>query len=266
MARLLEDPAVTADSGLAQAVFLPGILMPASVRYAPLIGLLAPAATGVPKELAVYARESPPDDYSIQTEMEDLTRFLDEHELDRVHLYGHSAGGCVALAYTAEHPARVLSLALDEPASDFSNEDRALLEAQFPVRLADMPAADRMRAFVASLVREGVQLPTPPAAPSNAETAKRPRGLLAFEQAMYTYHLNVSALGQFTGPVYFSYGTFSSARWEEMSKRVCSWFPRCQVDRYEGLHHLNTSHQAEPARVAQALHRLWSDSRPVTDA
>jgi len=27
---------------------------------------------------------------------------------------------------------------------------------------------------------------------------------------------------------------------------------------YQGLHHLNTSHQAEPARVAAALRALWA--------
>jgi hypothetical protein len=30
-------------------------------------------------------------------------------------------------------------------------------------------------------------------------------------------------------------------------------FPDCTVERYEGCHHLNTSHQAEPERVAAAL-------------
>jgi hypothetical protein len=35
-------------------------------------------------------------------------------------------------------------------------------------------------------------------------------------------------------------------------------FPAVQVERYEGLHHLNTSHAAAPERVAAALEQLWT--------
>lgn len=245
------------DSERALAVFLPGILMPAFVRYAPLMDCLPPVVRAVPKELEVYAEDTPPEDYALRTELDGLTALLDRHGADKAHLYGHSAGASVALAYTAEHPDRVLSLALDEPASDFSDADRTTLKRQFPEDLADMPAADRMRAFAASLVRPEVELPVPPPPPAGPESAKRPAGLLAWEKAMYRHQIDTSALRWFAGPVYFSYGSLSSQRWEDMSARIASWFSRCRVERYEGLHHLHTSHQAEPTRVAQALHQLW---------
>lgn len=128
-------------------------------------------------------------------------------------------------------------------------------------RLEDLPAAERMRVFAHSLVRPGVQLP-PPAPPApGPESAKSPQGLLAFEAALYKHELNVSALRLFSGPVYFSFGSLSSLRWEQMSVRMSSWFPRCRVERYDGLHHLNTSHQAEPARVAHALRELWKETK-----
>ena len=38
-----------------------------------------------------------------------------------------------------------------------------------------------------------------------------------------------------------------------MGARLAGLFPDCTVERYEGCHHLNTSHQAEPERVAGAL-------------
>ena len=248
---------MTAGAAPPLAVLLPGILMPASVRYSPLIGALGPGVRTAPKELEVYAHDVPPDDYSVATELDGLSRFLDEQGVDRIHLYGHSAGASVALAYAAEHPERVLSLALDEPASDFSDEDRATLRELFPQRLEDLPVADRMRAFVTSVVRPDVQLSAPTPPPPGPESAKRPQGLLAFEKALYEHEMDVSALIRFLGPVYFSYGSLSSSRWEQMSVRVSSWFPRCRVERYDGLHHLNTSHQAEPVRVAHALHELW---------
>ena len=242
-------------------VMLPGILMPASVRYAPLIGALGPDVRATPRELEVYAQDLPPDDYSVVTELDGLARFLDEQGVDRVHLYGHSAGASVALAFTAIHSERVLSLALDEPATDFSEQDRAVLRDQFPQRLEDLPAAERMRVFVTSLVRPHVELSVPAPPPPGPESAKRPQGMLAFEKALYEHEMDISALVRFPGPVYFSYGSLSSSRWEQMSARVSSWFPRCRVERYDGLHHLNTSHQAEPTRVAHALHELWGEAK-----
>ncbi len=42
-----------------------------------------------------------------------------------------------------------------------------------------------------------------------------------------------------------------------MAERLTVVFRNIQVERYEGLHHFNTSHAAEPERMAAALHRLW---------
>lgn len=136
---------MTAGTSPPLAVLLPGILMPAFLRYAPLIDALGQDVRAVPKELEVYASDQPPDDYSITTELDGLDRFLDERGVDAAHLYGHSAEGSVALAYAAARPERVLSLAMDEPASDFSAEDRAALREQLPARLADLPVPERMR-------------------------------------------------------------------------------------------------------------------------
>ena len=252
---------MTASTAPPMAVLLPGILMPAIVRYAPLVAALGPGVRAVPRELEVYAHDALPDDYSMASEMAGLERFLDEQGVEGVHLYGHSAGASVALAFAAEHPRRVLSLALDEPASDFSHEDRLALREQFPQRLEDLPAAERMRVFARSLVQPGVHLPAPAPQAPGPESAKRPQGLLAFEAALYKHDLNVAALRLFSGPVYFSFGSLSSLRWEQMSVRVSSWFHRCRVERYDGLHHLNTSHQAEPARVAHALRELWKETK-----
>ena len=43
----------------------------------------------------------------------------------------------------------------------------------------------------------------------------------------------------------------------EVSYELEALFPDFTSELYEGLHHLNTSHQAQPARVADALRKLW---------
>jgi hypothetical protein len=118
--------------------------------------------------------------------------------------------------------------------------------------------AARMAAFAASLVRPDVQLPAPPPQPDGPEAAKRPAGVAAFEAALHTHELDAAGAARVTPAGYLSYGSLSSTRFEQMAARLAGRFPHWWVECYEGLHHLNTSHAAEPARVAARLHALWA--------
>jgi len=42
-----------------------------------------------------------------------------------------------------------------------------------------------------------------------------------------------------------------------MQQRLGGLFPDFTGEVFEGLHHLNTSHQAEPDRVATTLRQFW---------
>jgi pimeloyl-ACP methyl ester carboxylesterase len=237
-------------------VFLPGVLMPASARYARLVEALD-GRDAWPKDLELYAGDQPADDYGIDSEVAGLERFVTARGADRFHLYGHSAGGSIALAFAAEHGDRLLSLALDEPATDFSAEDQELISALWAGSLEDLTVPQRMQTFARAQVRPGVDLPPPPSGPPSPGMAARPAGLAATERAITGHQIDESALRGFAGPVYFSYGSLSNARWELMADRLTGVFRDIEVERYEGLHHLNTSHAAEPERVAAVLQRLW---------
>lgn len=248
------------------AVFLPGILMPASARYALLRSVLIDTRSTITKELEVYATPEPPPSYSLKAEVDGLNRFADDHALGRFHLYGHSAGGAIALAYVAEHTDRVVSLAVDEPASDFSDEDRHAIEVTLPETIGTLPVPERMALFARSLVRDGVELPAAQSPPVDSEMAKRPAGLIAFLRALRDHRLARDALRAFPGPVYYSYGSLSNERWETMARRLEREFHHCTVERFDGIHHLNTSHQAEPERVAVALQHLWTNAEAAGHA
>lgn len=234
----------------APAIFLAGILMPARLRYPALIERLGSDYDCRPKELEVYAGDEPPPDYSIDQEVAGLLQFADDAGLDRFHLYGHSGGGAVALAFVAVHPDRVRSLAVDEPASAFGAEDRAELAA------LDLDP----EGFLRMQLRPGVELPPRPAGEAPPWMAKRPAGIAAFAPALVAHRLPEDGYKRFEGPVYYSYGSLSAERWEEMAGRLGRAFRDYRAERYEGLHHLNTSHQAEPDRVAERLRDLWSRS------
>jgi hypothetical protein len=150
----------------------------------------------------------------------------------------------------------VISLALDEPATDFSEEDLASLEADLQ-RIAALPEAERTPAFLRIQLAAGVDLPAPPPGPPPPWMTLRPAGIDAFAKALPRYRIGDDVLRTYRGPVYYSHGSLSHPRWQTMRDRLALRFTDFRSDFYQGLHHLNTSHQQEPARVAAALRQLW---------
>src|SRR5207248_2955578 len=109
---------------------------------------------------------------------------------------------------------------------------------------------------------------TPVVAPLRSATSppwmtSRPAGVRALTTALKQHHVDPSSYRRYAAPVYFSHGTLSHPYWLSMRDRLAALFPDFTAERYDGLHHLNTSHQAEPARVAQALRRQWSRALAV---
>ena len=247
------------------AVFLPGILMPGHLRYGALLAALGSPQDAVVKELEVYAAEGPPGDDLLAAEVRGLDRFVAAHGMGRFHLYGYSFGATVALAYVAVHGEKVLSLALDEPASDFSDQDRRLLAAETP-DLDQLPQDQRVAAFARSVVRPGVTVPPAPPLPPE-QLAGVSAALTAAGRALRDHRVDQPRLRTYRGPVLVSHGSQSSARWQTMAARLAQTFPDCTVQRYEGAHHLHTGHQTQPDRVAATLRKLWDRAHsPVAAA
>ena len=64
----------------------------------------------------------------------------------------------------------------------------------------------------------------------------------------------------FRGPVHYSYGSLTAPRYLETAARLGRSFRDIATVRYEGLHHLHSAHQADPAAVARELRALWARS------
>ncbi len=246
-------------------ILLPGGIMPAQLRYGPLIEALGPGVQAVIKDLEVYAGPSIPAAYALETELDGISRKADESGFARFHLYGHSGGGAFALAYVAVHPERVLSLALDEPATDFSDEETAAI-AGLDQRMRQLPEEDAFAEFIRFSLRPGVQLPPSPPGPPPAWMANRPAGLEAIKTVFLKHRVDRERWRDFDGPVYYSYGSLSADSCELMRDRLSTFFAHFTSELYEGLHHFNTSHAAQPERVAAALRRLWSSVPGRPDA
>ena len=242
-------------------VFLPGIILPAAIRYEPLLRALGDSVHAVTKDLEVYAADAPSRDFSIQMEVDSVARAADGAGFERFHLYGHSGGGAVALAFAAAHTNRLLSLAVDEPAFDFLGDSGGNEDWLDIKRAASLQEPEAMRAFLGLQLAPGEPLPAPPDGPPPPWMKKRPAGIRAFVGAVASHHVDPAAYRAFHAPVYYSYGSRSHPRWTAMKDRLADVFENFTVERYDGLHHLNTSHQAEPDRVAAALKTLWASAR-----
>lgn len=240
---------------MSSCIFLPGIIAPAVVRYAPLFAELGDAIDARTKELDVYTLSPPRDDYGIEDEVEALFMCADRARLERFHLYGHSGGGAVALAFTAAHPQRVLSLALDEAAFDFSDEMRTELEGHMQLEpLLRQDPAQAMPQFMHMEVADGVEVAPPPGPPP---LPNRPAGIAALLRAFARAEIDYEALRRFERPVLYTRGGLSAKRYACSAARLGAVFQDFEEVVFDRLHHLNTSHQAEPARVALLLRALW---------
>jgi pimeloyl-ACP methyl ester carboxylesterase len=245
-------------------VFLPGGVLPAEPAYAALLQILGNRVDALAKDLEVYAKDRPPTDYGLGTEIAGILREADAHGLDQFHLVGYSGGGASALAFTAERSERLLSLALLEPA--WAGNDRTTAEEALWRRfqaLETLPPGEFMAGFMRLQLAPGVEPPPPPEGPPPPWMAKRPAGIRAFLDAFDNGDLNLDALRSFERPVYFALGGRSNPDYYgQMAERLASIFPDFTIETFPERHHFDPPHRIEPEHVADSLLALWQRSDP----
>ncbi|MSQ36900.1 MAG: alpha/beta fold hydrolase [Chloroflexi bacterium] len=241
-------------------VFLSGIgAGPAAVSYRSLFGELE--TTGlrlIAKDLEICATDPPQTSFTIRDEIDGIMRVDTGNAAGRMHLYGHSAGAAVALAFVAAYPERVATLAIDEPATDFSGEDLADPNWHEIERALALPPDDAMTAFLVAQLAPGVAPPR--MRPPRPGLAKRPL-VATFADAIRQHRIPRDRYAAYRGPVLYLYGSLSNQRWERMRERLARTFSDLMAERFAGLHHLNPPHVAEPARVARLLRTHWGRER-----
>ncbi|HST04220.1 MAG TPA: alpha/beta fold hydrolase [Chloroflexia bacterium] len=94
----------------------------------------------------------PPDDITIQTEIDDLEGLRKHFQLDSVAVLGHSWGGYLAMEYAIRHPDRVSHMILMNTGVA-SHEDYLLLQQELSRRKA--PYREELNALLASAAYKG---------------------------------------------------------------------------------------------------------------
>jgi pimeloyl-ACP methyl ester carboxylesterase len=235
-------------------------VLPAEPAYGALIEALGPDVEAVAKDLEVYATPEPPQDYSLELEIEGVLREADAHDWARFHLVGYSGGGAASLALAAARAERLASLALLEPAWagnwDLSPAEKALW-VQFD-RLEGLPVEQFMSTFMRLGLKPGVPLPAPPPGDPPPWMAKRPAGIRAIQGAFKRSDIDGEALRHFDRPVYFALGALSNPdQYGEIAKRLSGVFPDFELEVFDERHHFDPPHRIEPERLANSLKKLW---------
>jgi pimeloyl-ACP methyl ester carboxylesterase len=240
-------------------IALPGGVMPAAMRYAPLASALSGEAEVHFKDLEVYAAEEPPAAYSIDLEVEALAGFANSLGLDRFNLLGYSGGGFVSLAFAGAHPDRLLSLALFEPAAvpgELSPEE-ARQDAKLRTELAGLAGPEFMRAFVSLHLRDGVEAP-PPAGPPAPWMRNRPAGIAAMLGAFGEHPFDRARLREWQFPVFFGYGDLTGEQEEVRAAVLGGLLPDVHIRRFSGIHHFVPPEQIYTADHVRTLRDLWA--------
>jgi len=234
--------------------------MPADLAYGPLIAVLGDDVIAVAKDLEVYSGPEPPAGYTLDHEVAGVLRTAQEAGFDRFHLVGYSAGGAASLAFAVRHPERLRSLAMLEPAwmgrDELSAEEEDVWRQLD--RIAALPPAELMPAFVAIQIAPGITPPPPPPGPPPPWMATRPAGLNAVMATLRSATLDIGALRAFKQPVYFALGGRSNPDYfARMAERAGAIFPDFTLEVFDERHHFDPPHRIEPERVARALRDLW---------
>jgi pimeloyl-ACP methyl ester carboxylesterase len=244
-----------------QVILLPGGVMPAGPAYAALLAELEAEVDARPKELEVYAGDTPPPGYTLATEVAGISRVADNAGFERFHLVGYSGGGASSLAYAASHPERLLSLALMEPAfagwQGMTDGERSHFERFRP--LLDMDGSEMFADFQTLQLAPGVEPPAPPPGPPPPWMTKRPAGLHSLLRTFLGSDLDLEALRRFDRPVWFALGGRSNPDYfARMAERLAGVFPDFTVEVFPDRHHFDPPHRIEPTRVAASLRSLWA--------
>lgn len=245
--------------------------MPAAMSYGPLLAVIKDQVQPVVKDLEVYATDRPPSNYGLELEVEGIRRAAAAAGFTSFHLVGYSGGGAISLAFTAQYPERLKSLALIEPAwignEGWTAEDAADWAALDHVMR--LPDDQRMPAFARWHMRPDIEPPQPqlPPGPPPPWMSRRPAGLDALAAAFKAYHLYRERFRHFGQPVYYAVGGLSRSFFERNARTLEGFFPHLQVEVYEGRSHFDPPHRGEPERFAQALRELWAlgEESPIVE-
>jgi pimeloyl-ACP methyl ester carboxylesterase len=191
---------------------------------------------------------------SVPEQAQDAVGLLDHLGVDRAHLAGHSFGGMIALELAAQHPTRVASLVLLEPAFFTTPAGAAFGRAVTPLveRYQAGDAEGAVHGFLALVGdrnwREAIDQTVPGGV---AQAVKDAATFFETELPGPTWSFGPEQAAAITCPVLSVLGSRSSPLFVEGRQLLHAWFPGCQDADIIGATHL--LQMQAPGPVATAI-------------
>jgi pimeloyl-ACP methyl ester carboxylesterase len=169
----------------------------------------------------------------------------------------------------AEHPQRLRSLALLEPAwaaNEGLDEAETAVWREHETIMTLLPE-QRMLAFARANLAPGVEPPAPRPGTRPPWMEKPPAGMIAFIEAFKVGELDLDALRGFEAPVYFALGGLSNPdQCGKIAERLSRVFPDFTLEVFQQRHHFDPPHRAEPDRLASSLGHIWARAETTSVA
>jgi pimeloyl-ACP methyl ester carboxylesterase len=185
---------------------------------------------------------------------QDAVRLLDHLGVERAHVVGHSWGGAIALELAAQHPARVASLVLLEPALLSTPAGAAFARVLAPLteRYEAGDAEGAVHGFLALVGDRNWRATIEQTVPGAIDQAVKDAATF-FETELPgpTWSFGPEQAAAITCPVLSVLGSRSSPLFVEGRQLLHAWFPACQDADIVGATHLLQMQTPRP--VAEAI-------------
>jgi pimeloyl-ACP methyl ester carboxylesterase len=191
---------------------------------------------------------------SVAVQAKDAVGLLDHLGVDRAHLVGHSLGGAIALELAAQHPTRVASLVLLEPAFLTTPAGAAFARAVAPLsdRYRAGDAEGAVHGFLALVGDRNWHATIDQTVPGGiAQAVKDAATFFETELTGPTWTFGPEQAAAITCPVLSVLGSRSSPLFVEGRRLLHAWFPACRDANIIGATHL--LQMQAPGPVAAAI-------------
>jgi flavin reductase (DIM6/NTAB) family NADH-FMN oxidoreductase RutF/pimeloyl-ACP methyl ester carboxylesterase len=203
---------------------------------------------------------SPPESATLESYIDQLSQLLDELDITRAAIVGHSMGGLVALGFALKYPARTLRVAVLNSVYERDSKSRSAVEAR-ALEIAKSGSAGNVdeplrrwfgdedfKSAIGGQVRRWLSSVDP----TSYATAYR---IFATSDATFS-----GKLGKLTMPALFATGSLDPNSTPSMALAMAKAAPRGEALILEGQRHM--MNLVDPDKVNQALRSLLA--QPVT--
>jgi pimeloyl-ACP methyl ester carboxylesterase len=191
---------------------------------------------------------------SVAVQAQDAVGLLDHLGVERAHVVGHSWGGAIALELAAQHPTRVASLVLLEPAPLTTPAGAALARAMAPLleRYQAGDAEGAVHGFLALVGDRNWCATIEQTVPGGvAQAVKDAATFFETELPGPTWSFGPEQAAAITCPVLSVLGSQSGPLFVGSRQLLHAWFPACQDADIVGATHL--LQMQAPGSVAAAI-------------